>query len=128
MADTNGMALIEQERRRQVDVEGWTPEHDDAENGDGELREAARCYLEAEGPGAALPERWPWDVAWWKPRDRARNLIRAGALLMAERDRIQRRREKNPFAGFNWRNFLGLRLAEVEDELRSVAATLDALN
>jgi hypothetical protein len=129
MSEMNGMALIEQERRRQIDVEGWTAEHDDVEHDGGEMLEAARCYLEADGPSAALSDRWPWDAEWWKPGDRARNLARAGALLMAERDRIQRRQGKmSPFAGIHHRRFIARRLSEIEDEIRSVAATLDSLN
>lgn len=31
------------ERRRQIEAEGWTPEHDD-EHSNGELSDAAGCY------------------------------------------------------------------------------------
>lgn len=34
---------IAAERRRQIAVEGWTPEHDDG-HADGEIAEAAACY------------------------------------------------------------------------------------
>ena len=34
---------------------------------------------------------WPWDVSWWKPSDSPiRNLVKAGALIAAEIDRLQR--------------------------------------
>lgn len=34
---------------------------------------------------------WPWDENWWKPSlDPIRNLVKAGALLAAEIDRLQR--------------------------------------
>lgn len=35
---------------------------------------------------------WPWDKSWWKPTpdDRIRELIKAGALIAAEIDRLQR--------------------------------------
>ena len=34
---------------------------------------------------------WPWSDKWWKPSDDpVRNLVKAGALLAAEIDRLQR--------------------------------------
>lgn len=92
------MALLEAERRRQVEVEGWTPEHDD-EHSDGELLHAAVLYLWAGTDKAAptspsgVPISWPWEPGWWKPKDRRSNLIRAGSLLLAEKERIQRASE-----------------------------------
>lgn len=85
---------IETERRRQIAVEGWTAEHDDAHS-DGELLRAAMCYYrEAKGSNSyndrGIPLSWPWDEKWWKPKGRARNLERAGALAIAERDRLKR--------------------------------------
>jgi hypothetical protein len=38
-----GIELIAEERKRQIEVEGWTAEHDD-EHTDGELALAAVCY------------------------------------------------------------------------------------
>jgi hypothetical protein len=80
------------ERRRQIEEEGWTPEHDD-EHRDGEMALAAACYLSRDRayptPGLAPPE-WPWDWKWWKPRDRYSNLKRAAALVVAEMDRERR--------------------------------------
>lgn len=38
-----GVELIAEERQRQMDVEGWTPEHDDKHQRD-EMNIAARCY------------------------------------------------------------------------------------
>lgn len=84
------------ERRRQIEAEGWTPEHDD-EHGDGAMCMAAVCYAEWDhyehpnGDGAGLvPANWPWATAWWKPRDRRRNLVKAGALILAEIERLDR--------------------------------------
>jgi hypothetical protein len=35
---------------------------------------------------------WPWDAEWWKPSpDSVRNLVKAGALIAAEIDRLQRK-------------------------------------
>lgn len=72
------------ERRRQVEAEGWTPEHDD-EHDDDELAKAAACYALGSRKG------WPWYGHWWKPSaDRRRNLVKAAALLLAEIERLDR--------------------------------------
>lgn len=81
--------LIAAERRRQVESEGWTPEHDD-EHDTEEMAFAAACYVTA-GEGEPPPAIWPWDWKWWKPKGRVRNLIRAGALIVAEIERLQRK-------------------------------------
>ncbi|WCA57802.1 hypothetical protein G6M16_008860 [Agrobacterium tumefaciens] len=71
------------ERKRQV---GWTPEHDDKHT-DGALAKAATCYASVYRLAASY---WPWDIKWWKPKDRRRDLIRAAALLIAEIERLDR--------------------------------------
>lgn len=81
-----GMARITAERQRQVEREGFDAAHD-AEHSSFELIDAAACYNSAPGPTAEQPRRWPWDACWWKPRDRIRNLERAGALYLAAADR-----------------------------------------
>lgn len=73
------------ERRRQVEVEGWTPEHDDAHS-HGELAQAAACYA----LGSRTASRWPWDAEWWKPTNRRRELVKAAALIIAEIERLDR--------------------------------------
>lgn len=79
------------ERQRQVSVEGWTPEHDD-QHADGELARAGASY--AAHAGANLngqePLFWPWERDWWKPGPARRMLVKAGALILAEIDRIDR--------------------------------------
>jgi hypothetical protein len=94
---SSGALAMLAERRRQVDVEGYTPEHDDA-HGRGEMASAAAAYAYVSGlvphdrrygVGYA-PAWWPWLTGWWKPRDPRRNLIRAGALIIAEIDRLDR--------------------------------------
>lgn len=78
------------ERRRQVEQEGWTPERDNAYDA-GELSLAAACYaLAGDGPHATVPEDWPWDYGWWKPSSDRRNLVKAGALILADIERIDR--------------------------------------
>ena len=84
-----GVDMIAAERLRQVVVEGWTAEHDD-QHGAGELVSAAECYL-INGHVHMPAESWPWDGSWWKPSDDPiRNLVKAGALIAAEIDRLQR--------------------------------------
>jgi hypothetical protein len=86
---------VAEERRRQQDKEGWTPEHDDT-HAEGELAAAAGCYAltavdQARGDQARAPlSCWPWDESWWKPKDQRRNLIRAAALIVAEIERLDR--------------------------------------
>lgn len=78
------------ERYRQVEAEGWTPEHDDAHNA-GAMVVAAACYaLQGDAIDAVPPEAWPWAMKWWKPAGARRNLIKAGALILAEIERIDR--------------------------------------
>lgn len=76
------------ERRRQIETEGWTPEHDD-HHLPNELALAAASYVCAD-EGDAPPAIWPWDWSWWKPKDRRRNLVKAGALILAEIERLDR--------------------------------------
>lgn len=100
-----GMAVAEEivaERRRQIEVEGWSPEHDDA-HGSGEMALAAACYAVSGGVPehergksdlllACIQFLWPkaWAWSWWKPKDRRRDLIRAAALIVAEIERLDR--------------------------------------
>jgi len=99
-ASRGPIADIAEERDRQIGVEGWTPAHDDQHH-DGELSAAAGCYAftavlrtgEIEHPEDGMNEWrfWPWDSAWWKPsREPRRNLVKAGALIVAELERLNR--------------------------------------
>lgn len=108
----NGAELIAQERERQIVEEGWTEDHDDAHTR-GELATAGACYAllgtrwrDASILGNPLLSGvlWPWHQTWWKPaeypdppytpsvhRDRKiKDLVRAGAFIAAEIDRLQR--------------------------------------
>lgn len=89
-----GAGMIAAERQRQVEVEGWTAELD-AKHGDGALACAAGCYLRADNELTWQPAIWPWNPKWWKPKDRIRNLVIAGALIAAEIDRLQAARSKD---------------------------------
>jgi hypothetical protein len=83
------------ERKRQVEVEGFTTDHDDAYMR-GELAKAAACYaLKASGLVDTLAQRfWPWTRDWWKPKDPRANLVRAAALVIAEIERLDRQADK----------------------------------
>ena len=90
--------MIAAERRRQIEVEGYTPAHD-AEQMPGHLIHAAWCYLGDLTVGGAdfteaehfeVPDGWPWEAGAWKPTpdDDVRQLVKAGALIAAEIDRL----------------------------------------
>ncbi len=93
-----GVAAIATERQRQIEQEGWTPEHDDEHRDDLALPRAAACYALAgtggNGPFWITHLQTPqqvWPYRWeWKPKDRRSNLVRAGALIAAEIDRLDR--------------------------------------
>ncbi|WP_017517070.1 hypothetical protein ACQCLI_13100 [Pseudomonas nitroreducens] len=82
---------IHLERARQVAVEGWTLAHD-AEHDGGQLADAAGCLaLWAAGqPSELWRVMWPWDSQWLKPSSPRRLLIKAGALIVAELERLDR--------------------------------------
>jgi len=103
-----GIQLINEERKRQIEQEGWTAELDDLHT-DGELAEAAAAYAASCNLSTQLPEmvdgnevprkvtvlrhtRWPFDWDSFKPtpEDRIKELSKAGALIAAEIDRIAR--------------------------------------
>lgn len=101
------------ERLRQIEEEGWTHEHDD-QHPDGTLAFAAACYAGHAGAQAAIDvgptypnwggfiarvqewvrQGWPWARGWWKPADKRRNLVKAGALILAEIERLDRAAQK----------------------------------
>lgn len=78
------------ERRRQLEVEGWTTYHDDRHDL-GELALAADAYImDGHRPAGDPSSTWPWEPVWWKPSDPRRNLVKAGALILAEIERLDR--------------------------------------
>ena len=93
-----GSELITIERQRQIEKEGWTPEHDDNLVCD-ELAFAAAAYALTDKyfyPSDRCNHVWPWAKEWWKPtpNDRIRELEKAGALIAAEIDRLLRLKSK----------------------------------
>lgn len=107
--EKTGAELIAAERHRQEkpqpNGEGYSVLHDDLHKL-GEFSDAAACYADlasAQVRGAGVEElresylegldglQWPWDDEDFKPTpDPIRNLVKAGALLAAEIDRLQR--------------------------------------
>ncbi len=95
------------ERRRQIEVEGFTRYGDDIYR-NGELLRAAHCYINAAYRRAigvtvneSSPTLWPWPGWWWKPKNSRRDLIRAAALIVAEIERLDREAASEAGDGFN---------------------------
>ncbi|KSV16332.1 hypothetical protein DA01_03575 [Dehalococcoides mccartyi] len=117
-----GIELIAEERKRQIEVEGFNAEHDDdVYHESGELALAAACYAspinlyqcEITTRGTLYSDPWPnlWEGAQDKRKrrdpwfniiepngslpstERIRNLVKAGALVAAEIDRLQREQQ-----------------------------------
>lgn len=115
-----GTELIRRERARQVQKEGWTPEHDD-EHDDDSLVLAAICYAAPRrlytrsefATGMEFDDPWPvsWAERWdrrakygdgpecgngiadpstYTHEERIDLLVKAGALIAAEIDRLRR--------------------------------------
>ena len=87
-ASVFALADIANERLRQIEQEGWSPDHDDRHS-PGTMSAAAGCYAlyrknSQEADCEDCESMWPWDIEWWKPGSPNRNQIRAGALLVAE--------------------------------------------
>ena len=102
-AAKSGAELIAAERRRQVTSEGFRADHDDRHVRN-QLALAAMSYVcvvaapDEEGDESGKPRPcydWPWSKTWWKPSpDPIRNLVKAGALIAAEIDRLQRKAKR----------------------------------
>lgn len=98
------LSAVADERIRQIEKEGYTPEADDRRYGgdfEAHLPRAAAAYaLINDDPTLSL-EIYPWSNTEALTRSdyggyvlRRRNLVRAAALLLAEIDRIDRLRDK----------------------------------
>ena len=116
---SDGLKYIGVERLRQIEEEGWTPEHDD-EHFDGSMAMAAACYASTSrlyslrhfANGYTYDDPWPWEGKWDKRyrvgevrnnpgnrlpdpssytrTERLNLLVKAGALIAAEIDRLIR--------------------------------------
>jgi hypothetical protein len=99
-----GIEVIAEERQRQILVEGWTCEHDDTHTSSSMAMAAvsyaimAASFYRWNSQKELAELLWPpeWGKEWWKPsKDPIRNLAKAGALIAAEIDRLQRLQQKN---------------------------------
>lgn len=89
-----GARDIVAERARQIEVEDFDAEHDDIHDGR-QIAEAAAAYgLAYAGHSSWAVNVWPWDSAWWKPSGDRRDLVKAGALILAEIERLDRLERK----------------------------------
>lgn len=90
------------ERERQIGAKGFTPDHDSSHD-ERELARAAGCYLDHyierqwvfehkpdNYTSEEMPDNWPWDSDYWKPKAPRRDLVRAAALIIAEIERLDR--------------------------------------
>lgn len=109
----SGIELIADERQRQIEVEGYSVQHD-SQHDFRELTSAARTYIDAailttksEEIGNSneasiswhkynepfewkyLKLGWPWEEESFKPTTSLKDLIKAGALIAAAIDRLQ---------------------------------------
>lgn len=85
------IAMIQEERQRQV-AKGYNAAHDD-EHEDGELAAAAASFAAVESKHARSRVRqlWPFDDHYSDMENSTiRNLAKAGALIVAEMERVQR--------------------------------------
>lgn len=107
-----GIELIADERKRQIEVEGWTPQHD-SEHQNGELADAAAYYamtddtisfIDSEWGNDIHLHIWPFDLKWLKrtPENRIRELQKAGALIAAEIDRLQNQKINLENSGYSF--------------------------
>ncbi|WP_078670596.1 hypothetical protein [Chitinophaga eiseniae] len=95
-----GVEIIAEERKRQINIEGYHEHHDDRHEA-GELADAAMCYCMSPIYRPAYnfpPMGWPWiggENDGFKPsNNRIHELAKAGALIAAEIDRLQRMADK----------------------------------
>lgn len=112
------------ERSRQIECEKFSTDRDDAIHTGGQLAEAAAAYAlshrindnngdkifrfvheifwarggyEFTNVDIPISAIFPlsWNIAWFKPGDRRRDLVKAAALLLAEGERLDRMRIHN---------------------------------
>lgn len=90
----SGAELISEERKRQIEEEGYD-EFMDSFRKPNDLTKASICYLKANlMPFGDIIEDFPWDSLFFTPKDKLRNLVRAGALIAAEIDKFLKESEE----------------------------------
>lgn len=112
-AKKNGMELPSKSGLQLI-IEGYRDligeECIEENNSRGELAQAASCYAmpqglrllyDKKGPAERVPEQWPdsWYTSWWKPLpdNRIEELVKAGALIVMEIDRLLNTQENKRF-------------------------------
>ena len=91
--------LVWDERLRQINQEGYDSFHDDGE-AEGQLSKSAMVYACPECQREQVMNSWSWDMQDLKLSSedtiegRIKNLIKAGALICAEIDRLERLEHK----------------------------------
>lgn len=98
-APINALIKLSDERNRQINGEGFSLDHDDLWK-NGELLLAAATYTISAAPADAIGDDdylidtmdaiWPWEEKWFKPTTPRRDLVKAGALILAEIERLDR--------------------------------------
>ena len=92
------MQAVIAERYRQIEQEGWSPDHDDGHY-TGELAMAGSFYARHAGmPAGEPPYGWPWSAHWWKPAGFRRDIVKACALIVAEGEKFDRQRRPRKLA------------------------------
>jgi len=98
-ASINALEMVRKERQRQAESEGYTPEHDDLHD-EGQLAAAAAGYaagVDLVYDGDASGPVWPFEgnvEDAVEGKSRLRQLIIAGALVVAEIERRLRAGER----------------------------------
>ncbi|MGY4727929.1 ead/Ea22-like family protein [Burkholderia pyrrocinia] len=95
MSDTAAIRDVISERRRQIVDECRTASQDDTLD-ECELAAAAACYAIGSRDISTCSDcraLWPWPAQWWKPSTARANLVKAGALILAEIERLDRTTE-----------------------------------
>ena len=85
---STALTAIANERERQKTIEGFSTDQDDGYL-DNQLSRAAHAYTDP-CISKDVPASWPWRPEWWKPKTYRENLVRAGALIAAEIERLDR--------------------------------------
>lgn len=97
--EPSGISILAAEREDQI-AKGYDAAHDDIHT-KGQIADAAFYYLIAAtyflehpdkvGQKLSLPPAWPWEAEAWKPgTEPVSNLVKAGALIAAEIERLIR--------------------------------------
>lgn len=100
LSASSALEDIAAERRRQIDERGYTTDFDERYD-DGELASAAGLYAMFSRPGGfeqaqrfaagkSAPAGWPWLAKYFRPTSPRRMLVKAGALILAEIERMDR--------------------------------------